>query len=503
MDFEAYVAARGPAPAPFRLRAHHRRARGRRPRPVRARRRLPALATGPAGRPAGRLRPPDHRQPAPVRSAPSVVGRTTQRPGRRPARRSRWRRGRPGRRVVERDATRGVLDGLAPRARAILVLRYYADLDDHAIAEVLGVAESTVRVTASRALASLARGARAYHRLCSGARRSDLRGAAMTDPTDVLEPYLRDSFAGDAESAPLPHELAAGAVRRARAHRRRAAVVGATVSVVVVVLGVGVAQNVRPDATGTPPTTSTPSPRPSDPPSTSEESVLMFRGVEVPVPSEMLDPSAYRCGTAIADAAYVRDDALPAGACAMRPAHPERLTEVVLQLASSVPPAERVAGTTQPGRRSYPGGLLAAARRRLALRDVAGPRVVPPLSSEAPSCPTGSAGARSSPLRRSPIPRGRSSCSRAGPDDTRWGLRLPRQLAGRRRVARPRRAAAPDGAGAAGAERGDPGLLRRAHGPGRHRLVGHAARTAVLRRWLTRVPDVPRRGQRRRATADG
>ncbi|HYN75135.1 MAG TPA: SigE family RNA polymerase sigma factor, partial [Candidatus Limnocylindria bacterium] len=57
--------------------------------------------------------------------------------------------------VVERDAARAVLDGLPRRARAILVLRYYADLDDRAIAETLGIAESTVRATASRALATL------------------------------------------------------------------------------------------------------------------------------------------------------------------------------------------------------------------------------------------------------------------------------------------------------------------------------------------------------------
>ena len=57
--------------------------------------------------------------------------------------------------VVERDATRAVLDGLAPRARAVLVLRYYADLDDRAIADALGISESTVRATASRALATL------------------------------------------------------------------------------------------------------------------------------------------------------------------------------------------------------------------------------------------------------------------------------------------------------------------------------------------------------------
>ena len=63
--------------------------------------------------------------------------------------------GDPADAVVDRDATRAVLDGLAPRARTILVLRYYADLDDHAIAEALGVKESTVRATASRAIATL------------------------------------------------------------------------------------------------------------------------------------------------------------------------------------------------------------------------------------------------------------------------------------------------------------------------------------------------------------
>jgi DNA-directed RNA polymerase specialized sigma24 family protein len=50
---------------------------------------------------------------------------------------------------------RGLLSGLAPRARTVLVLRYYADLDDAAIAEAMGVGESSVRATASRALTSL------------------------------------------------------------------------------------------------------------------------------------------------------------------------------------------------------------------------------------------------------------------------------------------------------------------------------------------------------------
>ena len=57
--------------------------------------------------------------------------------------------------VADRDEVRRVLADLPPRARAVLVLRYYADLDDAAIADVLGVAPGTVRATASRALATL------------------------------------------------------------------------------------------------------------------------------------------------------------------------------------------------------------------------------------------------------------------------------------------------------------------------------------------------------------
>ncbi len=61
----------------------------------------------------------------------------------------------PAQGIVDRDETRAVLDSLPPRARAVLVLRYYADLDDGAIAVTLGIAESTVRATASRALTTL------------------------------------------------------------------------------------------------------------------------------------------------------------------------------------------------------------------------------------------------------------------------------------------------------------------------------------------------------------
>ncbi len=66
----------------------------------------------------------------------------------------------PSEAIAVREEMRALLAGLAPRARTVLVLRYYVDLDDAGIAEVMGVSESSVRATASRALASL-RGAAA------------------------------------------------------------------------------------------------------------------------------------------------------------------------------------------------------------------------------------------------------------------------------------------------------------------------------------------------------
>ena len=60
-----------------------------------------------------------------------------------------------GEAIAARQHMRVLLADLAPRARTVLVLRYYADLDDAAIAEAMGVTQSSVRATASRALASL------------------------------------------------------------------------------------------------------------------------------------------------------------------------------------------------------------------------------------------------------------------------------------------------------------------------------------------------------------
>jgi len=56
---------------------------------------------------------------------------------------------------AERDRVWGMLAKLPRRQRAALVLRYYEDLPDADIAEVLGCAIGTVRSSISRALATL------------------------------------------------------------------------------------------------------------------------------------------------------------------------------------------------------------------------------------------------------------------------------------------------------------------------------------------------------------
>lgn len=57
--------------------------------------------------------------------------------------------------LAEQAAMSEVLASLPRRQRAVLVLRYYEDLPDQAIAELLGCAPSTVRVHVTRALAAL------------------------------------------------------------------------------------------------------------------------------------------------------------------------------------------------------------------------------------------------------------------------------------------------------------------------------------------------------------
>jgi RNA polymerase sigma-70 factor (sigma-E family) len=56
---------------------------------------------------------------------------------------------------ADRDLVWRLLSDLGPRARAVLVLRYYAQLPDREIAAYLGCAEATVRSLAARAFATL------------------------------------------------------------------------------------------------------------------------------------------------------------------------------------------------------------------------------------------------------------------------------------------------------------------------------------------------------------
>ncbi len=57
----------------------------------------------------------------------------------------------------EREEVIRAVTGLPHRQREVLVLRYYCDLPDEEIASVMRIRQSTVRSTAHRALAALAR----------------------------------------------------------------------------------------------------------------------------------------------------------------------------------------------------------------------------------------------------------------------------------------------------------------------------------------------------------
>ena len=54
-----------------------------------------------------------------------------------------------------RDELRRLLSGLAPRERAIVVLRYYCDLSEQDTAATLGIPVGTVKSSCARALAKL------------------------------------------------------------------------------------------------------------------------------------------------------------------------------------------------------------------------------------------------------------------------------------------------------------------------------------------------------------
>jgi RNA polymerase sigma-70 factor (sigma-E family) len=66
--------------------------------------------------------------------------------------------------IVNSDDLWRALATLSARERVVLVLRYYQDMDDRTIADLLGIKPSSVRATASRALAAL-RKTRQSHRV--------------------------------------------------------------------------------------------------------------------------------------------------------------------------------------------------------------------------------------------------------------------------------------------------------------------------------------------------
>ncbi|WP_422736558.1 SigE family RNA polymerase sigma factor [Micromonospora sp. WMMD729] len=59
--------------------------------------------------------------------------------------------------VAERDALWRLVRDLPARQRTVIVLRYYEDLDDTSIAEILACSTGTVRTHAKRALTALRR----------------------------------------------------------------------------------------------------------------------------------------------------------------------------------------------------------------------------------------------------------------------------------------------------------------------------------------------------------
>jgi RNA polymerase sigma-70 factor (sigma-E family) len=61
----------------------------------------------------------------------------------------------PGIDALERDEVWRAVQALPPRQRAVVVLRYYEQLDDDAIADLVGCSPATVRSHASRALKTL------------------------------------------------------------------------------------------------------------------------------------------------------------------------------------------------------------------------------------------------------------------------------------------------------------------------------------------------------------
>ena len=61
----------------------------------------------------------------------------------------------PAESVAERSAVMAALAQLPDRQREVLVLRYYGDLSEAAIADALGISRGAVKTHASRGMAAL------------------------------------------------------------------------------------------------------------------------------------------------------------------------------------------------------------------------------------------------------------------------------------------------------------------------------------------------------------
>ena len=128
------------------LTGDHHRGRG-----SRADRTHPGLPeVGPHRRPAG-LRPQGPRHGAHRLDAAAVVGRAADGGAAGDGRSAATTPTRP----TSRDQLRRLLAELAPRERAVIVLRYYCDLSEQDAAATLGIPVGTVKSTCSRALARL------------------------------------------------------------------------------------------------------------------------------------------------------------------------------------------------------------------------------------------------------------------------------------------------------------------------------------------------------------
>ena len=124
---------------------------------------------------------------------------------------------------------------LPERQRAVLVLRYYEDLDDAAIAEILDCSAVTVRTHAMRGLATL----RERHSQSEANSANPLaapKEPAMNDLDELITTSLRERAAGQID----PARLLSGATARGRSRRlrRRVAVGAALATTVAITIGV-------------------------------------------------------------------------------------------------------------------------------------------------------------------------------------------------------------------------------------------------------------------------